>query len=127
MDTPEDRKYSKEHEWVLVSGEGVATIGITFFAQDQLGDVVYVDLPPVGTTVAQFGRLGEIESVKTVSNVYSAVTGTVLELNENLVGSPELVNTDPYENGWLVRVKVTDQAEMDQLLDSANYDRLISA
>ena len=127
MDTPEDRKYSKEHERVLVSGEGVATIGITFFAQDQLGDVVYVDLPPVGTTVAQFGRLGEIESVKTVSNVYSPVTGTVLELNENLVGSPELVNTDPYENGWLVRVKVTDQAEMDQLLDSANYDRLISA
>lgn len=127
MDTPPDRKYSKEHEWVLMSGDGIATIGITFFAQDQLGDVVYVDLPSIGTTVAQFDRFGEIESVKTVSNVYSPVTGTVLELNENLVKSPELVNVDPYENGWLIRVKITDLAEMDQLLDSVSYDELISA
>ena len=125
MPTPTDRRYTKEHEWVRVD-DGVGTVGVTDYAQDQLGDIVYLDLPAAGTPVKQFEKLGEIESVKAVSDLYSPVSGEVAEVNEAVANHPELVNEAPYEEGWLVRVRLADPAELDSLLTAEQYDALIA-
>ena len=121
---PNDRRYSKEHEWLKVEGDS-ATIGITDYAQDQLGDVVYVDLPVSGTTVTQFEKMGEIESVKAVSDLFTPASGEVLELNQAVIDKPELVNSDPHGEGWLIRVRLSNPSEADKLLSSEEYDALI--
>lgn len=120
MSVPDDLKYSKEHEWVRLDGD-VATIGITHFAQDQLGDVVFVELPGAGSTVRQFASLGVVESVKAASDVYSPVSGEVVERNVKVMESPELVNSSPFEDGWLVKVKLADKAELTKLLSPGDY------
>ena len=122
--SPTDRKYSKEHEWLKVDGD-TATIGITDYAQEQLGDVVYVDLPAPGTTVTQFEKMGEVESVKAVSDLFTPASGEVLEINQAVVEKPELVNSDPHGAGWLIRIKLSDASEADTLLSSEEYDALI--
>ncbi len=120
MSVPDDLRYSKEHEWVRVNGD-TATVGITAFAQEQLGDVVFVELPAKGSTVKQFSSLGVVESVKAASDVYAPVSGEVLERNAKVIESPELVNQDPYANGWLVKVRLTDQGELQKLLSPDDY------
>jgi glycine cleavage system H protein len=125
MSSPADRRYTKEHEWVRADGD-IGTVGITDYAQDQLGDIVYVDLPSVGAQVKQLEKLGEIESVKAVSDLYSPVSGEVVEVNQGVNDRPELVNQSPYDEGWLVRVRLTDSAELNNLLTSKQYDELIA-
>lgn len=121
MDTyPSDRKYTKEHEWILVTGNR-GRIGITSFAQDQLGDVVYVNLPAVGTKVSQFGMFGDIDSVKTNSALFSPVSGAVAAVNGQINETPEVVNQDPYGEGWMIEVELSDPSEVDQLLDAEQY------
>lgn len=117
---PDDLRYSKEHEWVRTEGD-VATIGITHFAQDQLGDVVFVELPEKGAAVRQHASLGVVESVKAASDVYAPVSGEVIERNVKVIESPELVNSSPYVDGWLVKVRLSDRAEAATLLDAAAY------
>jgi glycine cleavage system H protein len=124
--SPNDRRYSKEHEWLKIDGNA-GTIGITDYAQDQLGDVVYVDLPQPGATITQFQKMGEIESVKAVSDLFTPASGEVLEVNEKVVEKPELVNSDPHGEGWLLRVRLTDPSEADALLSAADYDAFIAA
>ena len=124
MTTPGDRRYSKEHEWLKTDGD-IATIGITDYAQDQLGDIVYVDLPEPGTMLKQFEKMGEIESVKAVSELFSPATGEVVEANEGVVRKPELVNGDPYGAGWLLRAKV-EPAAGDGLLSAEEYDDFVA-
>lgn len=123
---PTDRRYSKEHEWVLIESEGHAVVGITQYAQDQLGDVVYVDLPDAGVTVEQFQKLGEIESVKAVSDLFSPLSGEIVEANKELENKPELVNEDPYSGGWMVRMAGVDQAQLDNLLSAEEYESYLS-
>ena len=125
MPSPTDRHYTKEHEWVRVENN-LSTVGITDYAQDQLGDLVYLDLPSPGTQVKQLDKLGEIESVKAVSDLYSPVSGEVVEVNQEVVDRPELVNQSPYEEGWLVRLRLADPAEVDGLLTAEQYDELIA-
>src|SRR5512144_661274 len=122
---PADLRYTKDHEWVKVDGD-VATIGVTDFAAHQLGDVVFVDLPATGKAVEQFATFGVVESVKAVSDLYAPVSGEVVEVNPDLAGKPELVNSDPFGGGWMIRVRVTEPAQVDGLLDAAAYDRLTS-
>ncbi|KAJ8503969.1 hypothetical protein OPV22_004855 [Ensete ventricosum] len=117
-----DLKYADTHEWVKVDGAS-ATIGITDHAQDHLGDVVYVELPEVGVTVAQGKNFGAVESVKATSDVNSPVSGEVVEVNSELVGSPGLVNGSPYENGWIIKVKMSDTGELNSLMDSNQYSK----
>lgn len=124
MVNPFDRKYSREHEWVLVEPDGLARIGITQFAQAELGDVVYVELPKVGDKLEQFAQMGEVESVKAVSELFCPISGEVTEINDAIMKSPELVNTDPYAEGWLIKVKVSDPSELDNLMGSEAYDKL---
>ena len=126
MEVPKDRRYSKEHEWALVEEDNSARIGITEFAQHELGDVVYIELPEAGAHVQQFKQMGEIESVKAVSELYSPVSGEVIEVNDEAVKSPELVNTDPYQKGWLIKIKLSDPSELDTLMDSSAYETLTS-
>ncbi len=121
--TPDDRKYSKEHEWTLVDGSK-ATIGITKFATESLGDVVFVDLPHVGSELSQFGKFGEIESVKAVSDLFSPVSGTIVERNDAVIESPEIVNGGPYDGGWLLKVELADVSELDGLMSASEYDAL---
>ena len=123
MSIPQDLKYTEEHEWLSVNGD-IATVGITDYAQEQLGDVVYVDLPSPGTAVTQFGKLGEIESVKAVSDIYSPLTGEIVEINAALANQPEVVNTDPYKTGWLVKVKIANGDEIEGLLSPEAYTKL---
>ena len=125
MPTPTDRRYTKEHEWVRLD-DGVGTVGLTDYAQDQLGDIVYVDLPAPGTSVKQFDKLGEVESVKAVSDLYAPVSGEVVDMNEAVNDHPELVNESPYEEGWLVRVRLADPAELEALLSAEQYDQLVA-
>jgi len=120
MAAPENLKYTEEHEWVLVDGD-VATVGITDYAQAALGDVVYVDLPAVGTAVSAATVVGEIESTKSVGELFAPVDGEVVEANQAVVDSPDLVNSDPYGAGWLLKVRFT---ELPELLDAASYDEL---
>jgi glycine cleavage system H protein len=123
MQVPEDLRYSAEHEWVRVDGE-VATIGITDFAQDSLGDVVYVQLPDVGTDVVAGAGISEIESTKSVSEIYAPVSGAVAAVNEALESEPELVNRDAYGAGWIMTIMLSDPTELDALLDAAGYRAL---
>jgi glycine cleavage system H protein len=123
MEFPEDLKYSKEHEWARQEGKAVR-VGITDFAQDALGDVVYVDVPEVGTQVTAGRPFGEVESTKSVSDVYAPVSGTVLERNESLGDTPELVNSDPYGDGWMVLIAPSDATELEGLLDAGAYREL---
>ena len=124
MEFPEDLRYSVEHEWVRLEGTH-ARVGITDFAQDALGDVVYVDLPEVGAAVEANQPLGEVESTKSVSDVYSPVSGTIVERNPLIADHPELVNEQPYGDGWLVRIKVSDASEVEDLMDAASYEGLL--
>jgi glycine cleavage system H protein len=121
---PSDRRYTKDHEWVQVSGE-TATIGITDFAQGELGDIVYVEAPEIGKTVAPGEVLGTIESVKAVSELYALVGGTVTESNAALAGAPETLNRDPHGAGWICKLKIASPAEADGLMDAAAYAALI--
>jgi len=122
---PQDLRYTKEHEWVRIEGD-LATVGITDFAAQQLGDVVFVDLPEVGRTVAQFEAVGVIESVKAVSDLFAPVSGDVVETNTELTSKPELLNSDPFGQGWMLRIRLTDRAALDGLLDLAAYEALTS-
>ncbi|HZB47388.1 MAG TPA: glycine cleavage system protein GcvH [Pyrinomonadaceae bacterium] len=118
---PENLQYSKDHEWLRVEGD-TGTVGITDHAQNSLGDVVYVDLPKVGETFTAHGTFGSVESVKAVSELYLPVSGEVTEVNESLQDEPEKVNTDPYGEGWMVRVRLADKGEVDGLLTAAEYE-----
>lgn len=121
---PEDLKYTREHEWARIE-RGRATMGITDYAQDALGDIVYVDLPKVGATVTAGEPLGEVESTKSVSELYSPVSGTVVERNDELDKHPEIINEDPYGRGWLVVIEMSDPTEADDLLDAAGYSKVV--
>ena len=123
---PNDRKYTREHEWIKVEDSGSqALTGITEYAQDQLGDIVYFELPKPGDTLKQLEKMGEVESVKAVSDLYSPITGEVLETNEKLMDHPELANQDPFEEGWLIRVSIADPAELDSLMSAEEYEAFI--
>jgi glycine cleavage system H protein len=122
---PQDLRYTKEHEWVRIEGD-LATVGITDFAAEQLGDVVFVDLPEVGRTVAQFAAVGVIESVKAVSDLFAPVGGEVVATNAELTSKPELLNSDPFGQGWMLRIRLDDRAALDGLLDLAAYEALTS-
>ena len=124
MEFPEELKYTEEHEWVMVEDE-VVTVGITDFAQDQLGDVVFVELPAVGTMVEAGKPFGVVESVKAVSDVYAPVSGEVVEINEELPDSPETINTSPYDDGWMIKIKPSDPAELKELMDADAYQEFI--
>lgn len=124
MNIPADLKYSKDHEWIRVEG-AEAYIGITDFAQNQLGDIVFVDIPTVGDTLRQNDIFGSVEAVKTVSDLYLPVGGEVLEFNESLNDAPHDVNKDPYGKGWIVRIKLANHAELDMLLSPEDYQKLI--
>jgi glycine cleavage system H protein len=121
MSNPQQLRYSKEHEWLSPAEDGVSTVGITEHAANALGDVVYVQLPEVGDTVTAGETCGELESTKSVSDIYAPVSGTVVARNESLDATPELVNNDPYGGGWLFDVTVSDASSLDALLDSAAY------
>ena len=122
---PSDLRYTKEHEWIRVEGDE-AVIGITGHAADQLGDIVFVELPSAGRSLQQAATFGVVESVKAVSDLYAPVSGEVIGTNDALAGAPEIVNTDPYGAGWMLRVHLADAGELDELLDAAAYDALIA-
>jgi glycine cleavage system H protein len=122
---PKELKYDREHEWVRLEGD-VATIGISDFAQDQLGEVVYVDLPSVGEAVSTGESFGEVESVKSVSELFSPISGEIVEVNEALEDAPETVNEDCYNAGWMIKVKVEDTAEVEALMDADDYEAYIA-
>jgi len=125
LPSPVELKYTKEHEWVRLDGD-VGTVGITDYAQDQLGDIVFVELPAAGKAVQQMEKFGEIESVKAVSELYSPVTGEVVEANGALASSPERVNDDPYGDGWMLRIHLSDAGEIEKLLSAQDYDDFIA-
>jgi glycine cleavage system H protein len=120
MSYPDDLRYSKEHEWVRVE-DSRATIGITSFAADELGDIVFVELPEVGASVSQFAPFGVVESVKAVSDLFAPISGEVVEVNEALRDTPELLNSDPFGEGWIARVALTETTELDALMDADAY------
>jgi glycine cleavage system H protein len=124
MDFPEGLRYSKEHEWVALDG-GRARVGITDFAQDALGDVVFVQLPDVGATVSAMSSIAEVESTKSVSDIYAPVSGTVVEVNAGLESTPEQLNQDPYGDGWIFVIEMSERSEVDTLLDAAAYRSLV--
>lgn len=124
MDFPDELKYTEEHEWVLVEDD-IATIGITDFAQDQLGDVVFVELPEVGDLLEMGKTLGVVESVKAVSDIYAPLSGEVVEINEDLPDEPELINTSAYEDGWMIKLKISDPGELEDLMDAADYQSFV--
>lgn len=124
MNFPADLKYSKEHEWVRVEGS-TGTIGITDFAQKELGDIVYVDINTIGDTVAKDAVFGTVEAVKTVSDLFMPITGKVLEQNADLNNAPESVNKDPYGSGWMVKVEITNPADLDALMDAEQYKKYV--
>ena len=124
---PPDLKYSEEHEWVRVESGDIVVIGITEFAAESLGDVVFVELPEAGSQISQFEKMGEIESVKAVNDLYSPVTGRISERNEQVIDNPQLVNDSPYETGWMLRVELADSSQLDTLLDAARYEAFLAA
>lgn len=126
MNFPTDVKYTKEHEWIRVEGD-IAYVGITDYAQEQLGDIVFVDIPTVDETLAAGETFGTIEVVKTISDLFLPVAGTILEQNEALADQPELVNQDPYGEGWIIKIKPADDANFDELLDAEAYKTLVNA
>lgn len=125
MDFPEEFKYTEEHEWVMVEKE-IAVIGISDFAQDALGDVVFVELPEVGAVLEAGKAFGVVESVKAVSDIYAPISGTVEEINEDLLEAPEIINTSPYVDGWMIKIRMTDATDADALMTSDQYQALIA-
>jgi glycine cleavage system H protein len=124
MNLPENLRYTKDHEWVLLEGN-VATVGITDFAQSELGDIVYVEIESVGKSLDAEAIFGTVEAVKTVSDLYLPVSGSVDEVNPKLSATPELINTDPYGEGWMIRMTVTDVSEVEKLLDASTYRSVV--
>ena len=125
MEFPEDVKYSKEHEWVLVEGN-VATVGITDYAQEQLGDIVFVELPAVGDKVSKEDAFGVVESVKAVNDIYAPVSGKVLEVNDDLPDNPEIINEDPYGDGWMIKIEMNDAEDLEDLMSAAEYEEYVA-
>ncbi|SHF08332.1 glycine cleavage system H protein [Bacteroides luti] len=125
MNFPEQLKYTNEHEWIRLDGE-FAYVGITDYAQEQLGDIVFVDIPSVGDTLAQGEVFGTIEVVKTISDLFLPVSGEIVEMNGSLEDNPELVNSEPYDKGWIIKIKPSDLSEFDSLLDASAYRNLIN-
>ena len=123
---PEDRRYTKDHEWVKLDGD-VATVGITEFAQSELGDVTYVEVPQVGQQVKQGESFGVVESVKAVSDVYAPVSGEVVEVNDALVSQPEIVNASPYERAWMIKLRVPNAGELESLMGATEYEQLVQS
>jgi len=119
-----EMKYSKEHEWISIS-ENIITIGITYFAQESLGDVVFVDLPKIGTSISQFKKFGEIESVKAVSELFAPISGKVIEINSEIENTPEIINLSPHEKGWMIKVESYNLDEMKKLLSKEEYMKII--
>ena len=128
MSNPKDRRYTEEHEWVMIddSAANTAVAGITSYAQDQLGDIVYFELPKVGDNLTHLGKMGEVESVKAVSDLFSPIDGVVTEINEKLLDHPELVNEDPFGEGWIIKAAMADAAALDGLMSAADYDAFIA-
>jgi glycine cleavage system H protein len=124
MNIPSDLKYSREHEWIRVEGN-LATIGITDYAQEELGDIVNVELPDEGDEIHKDEAFGAVESVKASSEVFSPVSGKIVEVNEPLMDAPEMINEDPYDEGWMVKVELSDSSELDELMDAAAYEQYI--
>ena len=124
MNIPSELKYTKDHEWIQIEGT-IATIGITDFAQGELGDIVYVDVDTLDDTLAEGEVFGSVEAVKTVSDLFMPLTGEVIEFNDTLEDDPELVNTDPYNKGWMIKIKFTDNSQLEDLLDAAAYENLV--
>ena len=127
MNFPQDLRYTSEHEWVRVTEGNIATIGITDFAQGELGDIVYVDIDSIGNHLNANEVFGSVEAVKTVSDLFMPVDGKVLEVNATLDGSPELVNTDPYGAGWIIKIEMSDPSQLEGLMDAAAYERSVGA
>jgi len=126
MNIPEELKYTKDHEWVNIDGD-IATIGVTDFAQNELGDIVYVDVDSLDETLALEEVFGSVEAVKTVSDLFMPLSGEVIEFNEGLEDAPETVNSDPYGDGWMIKIKMDDSSQLDNLLDAKAYQELIGA
>ena len=124
MNIPENLKYTKDHEWISIDGD-IATVGITDFAQSELGDIVFVEIETEGETLPKEEVFGSIEAVKTVSDLFMPISGEITEFNESLESNPEVVNSDPYGDGWMVKIKMSDSSELSDLLDSAGYTDLI--
>ena len=118
-------KYTEEHEWLL-EDNGIATIGITDFAVDSLGDIVFIELPDKGSQIKQFTTFGEVESVKAASEIYTPISGEIIEVNEKLETEPELLNNSPYEEGWLIKVKISDLSEIEKLMNSKDYENFVN-
>ena len=127
MNVPDNLKYYKEHDWVRLEADGMAVVGITEFAAESLGDIVFIELPEPGTEINQFNKLGEIESVKAVSDLYTPIGGRVVEINQEVTDAPETVNDSPYEAGWLVKIEPSDAGEMGNLMSAAEYEALLAA
>ena len=124
MNLPDNLKYTDDHEWVDIKDD-IAIIGITDFAQSELGDIIFVEFPEIGISINQKDTVGTLEAVKTVADIYSPVTGEVLEINDNLESNPELINEDPYQNGWILKIKIKNINELDGLLSNSDYEKLI--
>ncbi len=122
---PKDYRYTKDHEWIFVESGNTGKIGLADYAQSHLGDLVYFDLPPVGTRVAQGEKLGEVESVKAISDIFSPATGEVIEVNQDVIDTPKLANEDPYGKGWLVRIDISDLNELDNLMGIDAYEKYV--
>ncbi len=125
MEFPDDLKYTREHEWVLLE-DNTVTVGITSYAEEQLGDVVFVELPAVGDKVTKDEAMGVIESVKAVSDVYAPASGTVVEINDDLPDNTEMINEDPYGDGWMVKIEINDPTDIDQLMTAAEYEQYVA-
>lgn len=126
MNTPNELKYTREHEWIRDNGDGTATIGITDFAQSELGDIVFVELEGTGFSFDKDDVFGTVEAVKTVSELFAPISGEIVEINDGLEDDPEIVNNDPYGDGWLVKISISDASEMDNLLSSDAYKEIIA-
>jgi glycine cleavage system H protein len=124
MNIPSALKYTKDHEWIKIEGN-IATVGITEFAQGELGDIVYVDVDTLDDTVVEGAVFGSVEAVKTVSDLFMPLSGEVIQFNEELEDAPELVNSDPYDKGWMIKIEISDSSQIDDLLDAAAYEKLI--
>ena len=123
---PKEYKYTQEHEWICSEGEGKGKMGLTSYAQSQLGDLVYLDLPEPGTKVEQSKKMAEVESVKAVADFFAPASGVVLEINESAVDDPALVNQDPYGDGWMAKIEISNSSELDSLMDSGKYDEFVA-
>ena len=126
MNIPAELKYTKDHEWIKIDGD-IATVGITDFAQSELGDIVYVDVDTIDDTIERDEVFGSVEAVKTVSDLFMPLSGEIVEFNEGLEDTPESVNTDPYESGWMIKIKLSDPSQIDNLLDADAYKAIIGA